>query len=49
MVGRFDETPSSELLGEVSFVFTTNPVHTELAFFKDGVPVGVLLGGGIKV
>ncbi|QNM96010.1 hypothetical protein [Chitinimonas koreensis] len=38
-----------ELIGEVSFAFQTNPVHTEIAFWKNGAVVGVLVGGGLSI
>jgi hypothetical protein len=40
--------PPAELVGEVGFVLQTNPVHTEIAFTKNGNPAGVLIGGGIN-
>lgn len=41
--------PPDHLVGDVHFAFSTNPVHTEIAFFKNGNPVGVLIGGGLNV
>ncbi|MDH0340727.1 hypothetical protein ACSVCE_06535 [Chromobacterium haemolyticum] len=38
-----------ELLGEVSFAFQTKPVHIEVAFWKDGRAVGVLVGIGLNI
>jgi hypothetical protein len=39
----------ASILGDVSFAFTTSPVYTEISFWKDGSPVGVLVGGGINI
>ena len=38
-----------QLVGDAQFAFSTNPVHTEIAFFKNSNPVGVLMGGGLNV
>lgn len=44
--------PSDMLLankGEVKFVLTTTPTVTDIAFFKENHPVGVVIGSGINV
>jgi hypothetical protein len=47
--GWMSESAGSAILGDVHFVFTTNPVHTEIAFFKGSTPIGVLAGGGLNI
>ena len=39
----------SDLIGQVNFTLSTFPAHTEVAFFKNKRPVGVLIGIGINV
>ncbi len=39
----------NSLIGDADFALSTSPVYTEIAFFKKGVPVGVLIAGGINV
>jgi hypothetical protein len=46
--GVMPDTGAS-ILGDVSFAFTTSPVHTEIAFWRNGSPAGVLVGGGINI
>lgn len=41
--------PADQLLGDVKFLFTTSMIHTEIAFSKNGSPLGVLVGGGLNV
>lgn len=41
--------PASVLLGDVNFTLITNPLHTELLFWKSTTPVGGLIGGGLNV
>lgn len=40
--------PPEELVGETTFALQTNPLVTEIAFFKNGNPAGVLIGGGLN-
>lgn len=47
--GWISETTGAALVGDVKFVYTTSPVHTEIAFTKDSTPIGVLVGGGLNV
>lgn len=39
----------SDLIGKVNFTLATSPLTTEVSFFKNKRPVGVLLGGGLNV
>jgi len=46
--GAMPSTGAS-ILGDVTFAFTTSPALTELSFWKNGSPIGVLAGTGINI